>query len=271
MENGIAHIFTASQANQDDGLNKPISTHAKLELMKSLILILVAAIIFHQSMAQQNTEQGKSLSQKQVSIVAISALTAKGDLSNLKQALHDGLSVGMSINEIKEELIHLSAYCGFPRSLNGIIAFNIVLDERKAKGITDVVGKAASKPSELDKFESGKKVLESLTGQHETYPKKSGYAAFVPAIDTLLKEHLFHDIFIRGVITHEERELTTIAALVSLGGVESQLQGHLGIGLHLGFTSEQLEKLMATVESKIGKSEVDAGRQVLARVLASRK
>jgi 4-carboxymuconolactone decarboxylase len=47
-------------------------------------------------------------------------------------------------NEIKEILVHLYAYTGFPRSLNGIHTFMAVLDERRAQGIEDEPGKEAS-------------------------------------------------------------------------------------------------------------------------------
>ncbi len=84
--------------------------------------------------AQQSTTDGKDmLNEKQRRIVTVSAYTAKGDLERLKVAL----DARMSINEIKEVLVHLYAYCGFPRSIRGIQTFMEVLDERKAKGITD--------------------------------------------------------------------------------------------------------------------------------------
>lgn len=211
-----------------------------------------------------------SLDAKQRSIVAIAAFTARGDLPGLKQALSGGLKAGLTINEIKEELVHLSAYCGFPRSLNGINTFNAVLNERKSKGIADTEGQQPSKVADTNKYQTGKKVLESLTGRPETGPK-TGYAAFVPAIDTLLKEHLFNDIFTRGVLDHKQRELTTIAALTALGGVESQLGGHIGICLHLGFTEQELRQVFSIIEANIGKKEADAGRQVLERIMSARK
>ena len=67
--------------------------------------------------AQQNTIAHPSLSAPQQSIVIIAALTATGDLDGLKKELHVGLDAGLSVNEIKEILVQLYAYCGFPRSL----------------------------------------------------------------------------------------------------------------------------------------------------------
>lgn len=211
------------------------------------------------------------LSARQQALVTISALTAKGDLPHLHDALAKGLDAGLTVNEEKEELVHLYAYCGFPRSINGLNTLLEVLEERKAQGKKDVVGKEASpSTSTAPRYERGKRVLEQLSGQPEKDPK-TGYSAFSPEIDRFLKEHLFADIFERDVLTYQERELATIAALVSLGGVEPMLQGHLGIGLHTGLTGGQLRQLLGVAETAIGKPAADAGRMVLDKVLAGTK
>ena len=214
---------------------------------------------------------GQALSDKQKSIVAISAQTARGNMPALGLEMNRGLDVGLTVNEIKEILIQLAAYCGFPRSLNAINTFSAVVNERKSKGINDPIGdEPATLGDKPDKYEIGRQNLEKLTGNKETGPKR-GYAAFVPIIDTFLKEHLFADIFSRGVLTNEERELTTISALASLGGVESQLQGHLSISMRLGFTEVQLQEMLSLIEKNVGKKEADDGRVVLSRVVNTRK
>ena len=91
--------------------------------------------------AQNNIHANQSLNAQQESIVSIAALTAVGDLANLKTQLNTGLDAGLTVNEIKEVLVQLYAYCGFPRSLNAINTFMSVVEERKAKGIKDVEGK----------------------------------------------------------------------------------------------------------------------------------
>jgi len=79
----------------------------------------------------------QGLNPGQQSIVAISAFTANGDLERLQSALHDGLDAGLSISEIKEILVQLYAYAGFPRSLNAIQTFMAVVEERQSKGVED--------------------------------------------------------------------------------------------------------------------------------------
>lgn len=214
-------------------------------------------------------ENDQKLDHKQQSIVSISALTAAGDIDQLKIELNKGLDAGLSINEIKELLVQLYAYCGFPRSLNGINAFIAVMDERKAKGITDTEGKAASLVNDPNKYQTGKKTLQTLTGREEK--NLTGANAFAPVIDTFLKEHLFADIFSRDVLSFRHRELVTVSALAAMSGVTAQLQAHIGIAMNTGLTEVQLSDAFRIIDQTIGKTKGDIARATIVKVLASRK
>jgi 4-carboxymuconolactone decarboxylase len=235
----------------------------------ALAVLLLLSVMLLQ--ASSTAPAADALTGRQQTIVTIAALTAKGDLPNLHQALGKGLDAGLTVNEAKEVLVHLYAYCGFPRSLQGLNTLMKVLDERKAKGIKDVIGKEASPIGSAEsRYQRGEKNLEKLTGRKEPNVK-SGFNAFSPEIDRFLKEHLFADIFERDVLTYPERELATITALVVLGGVEPMLQSHMGNGMHVGLTPAQLSQLLALTEASIGKNEADAGRVVLTKTLEVRK
>lgn len=219
--------------------------------------------------AQQATE--KELTTAQRSIVSIAALTAKGNLSKLKTALNTGLDAGLTVNEIKEVLVHLYAYCGFSRSIRGLQTFMQVLDERKTKGVHDKTGDEASPINEEgSKYERGKQILGELTKtpQPDTL---TGYLAFAPAIDTFLKEHLFADIFERDVLTYAQRELVTVSVIATIGGAEPMLRSHLAICLNVGLTPEQLQQYVGIIKSAIGKEEGNAAQKVLDKVLKSRQ
>jgi 4-carboxymuconolactone decarboxylase len=243
-----------------------------MKYLKFLLIIgILVCYLTINLKAQQFMSANQTLDAKQKSIVMISALTAKGDLLRLNQALQEALDKGFTINEAKEVLVHLYAYCGFPRSLQGINTLMAVVETRKAKGITDKVGKEATPIQDSgNKYERGKKVLEKLTGQPEK-GTKTGYAAFSPEIEVFLKEHLFADIFERDILSYAERELATISALISLGGVEPMMRGHMSIGLHVGLTELQIQQILYLIETTVGKKEADAGKQVLSEVMKSRK
>ena len=71
----------------------------------------------------ESTHSASALSGKQQSIILIAAFTAKGDTEKLKGVLVEGLQNGMTVNEIKEVLVQMYAYTGFPRSLTGLNTF----------------------------------------------------------------------------------------------------------------------------------------------------
>jgi 4-carboxymuconolactone decarboxylase len=224
---------------------------------------LLALGLHKDVVAQQKSDNSQPLNTKQQSIVTISAFTAKGDLVQLKQALNSGLDAGLTVNEIKEILVHLYAYAGFPRSLNGISTFQTVVNERKQKEIKDITGKGPGKVSTAkSKFQYGKDVQTKLTRSTATgAPQK-----FVPIIDTFLKEHLFADIFSRDVLDWKTREIVTISVLASLGGAESQLRSHFNVGLNTGLTEQQLNSIVSVLQEKVGEKEGTA-KQVLQSVL----
>jgi alkylhydroperoxidase/carboxymuconolactone decarboxylase family protein YurZ len=243
----------------------------KLSKIYSIItMVFCLSMFLTNTKAQRMATINNSLSTKEKSIITISSLTAKGDLVKLKTELNTGLESGLTINEIKEALVHLYAYCGFPRSIRGLQTFMEVLNERKAKGITDNAGKEAS-PIQQDTstYQRGKKILGELTKMPQP-DKLIGYSAFAPVIDTFLKEHLFADIFERDILTYAQRELVTISVIATIGNADPMLQSHLGISLNVGITSVQLQEWVRIIKSTAGKKEAKAAQIILDNVLKNR-
>jgi alkylhydroperoxidase/carboxymuconolactone decarboxylase family protein YurZ len=214
--------------------------------------------------------ESQTLSAKQRALIPISAFTADGDLDRLKPALQQGLEAGLTINEIKEALVHLYAYTGFPRSLNALGAFMAVVDERKASGIEDIVGREASPvPPDFDKDQYGAQVRAKLAGLDKDI-SGARWQTFTPVIDTFLKEHLFADIFVRDVLGHQERELVTIAALANLLGAGGQLGFHLGAAMKTGFTAAQLRDFVLVLEKEVGKEQAASAQRILDEAVSRR-
>jgi 4-carboxymuconolactone decarboxylase len=240
--------------------------------MKVLLIGFVLFISGTQlSFAQQAESAEKVLSVKEQSIIYIAALTAKGNLTKLKTALNTGLEAGLTINEIKEVLVHLYAYCGFPRSIRGLQTFMEVLDDRKAKNIHDKTGNTVS-PVDINssRYDRGKNILATLT-QSPQPDIFTGYAAFAPVIDSFLKEHLFADIFERDVLTYAERELVTISVISAIGNAAPMLRSHLNICLNVGITTNQLQQFVRIIKSTVGKKKANAAKMTIAEVLKNKK
>lgn len=235
--------------------------------MQSTLVVLMITLV---TTVHAQTASDKTLDAQQQAIIGIAALTGKGDLSKLRDQLNEGLDAGLTINQIKETLIHVYAYAGFPRSLRGLQTFMAVVDERRAKGIEDTLGADASPiTDERSKYERGKAILEKLSAVAETEPK-TGYAAFAPTIEIFLKEHLFADIFERDVLTYQQRELVTISVLSSIAGVEPMLRSHFNLSLNVGLTPTQLQEFVGIIEQVVGKKEAKQSQQVLDEVLTTR-
>lgn len=230
------------------------SKHIGVILALSLILILNKMEVF----AQDATP----LTPTQAGIAHIAIATAQGDVEHIEIALNKGLDAGLTANQVKEELVHLYAYCGFPRSLMAINTLTEVLNDRRENGVIDDDGEAGTAVMGTDKYEQGKQVLEELTGIPAN-GSKAGYAITVPIIEVFLKEHLFADIFKRGVLSYQEREIATLSALFTMGGLTPMASGHLRINLRLGLTEGQAYQILGMIEESVGKSRADEGRQIL--------
>jgi 4-carboxymuconolactone decarboxylase len=236
----------------------------KITIILAGLFILLVSIV---TISEAQTMKNEALNAKQKSIVPIAAFTASGDMQKLKTALNEGLDAGLAVNEIKEILVQMYAYAGFPRSLNGIDNFMGVLEERKRKGIKDELGKEPGPmPANKSSIELGTEIQTRLAGKPVTGP----IYTFAPTIDRFLKGHLFGDIFGRDNLDFQSREIATISALANMKGVDPQLQGHFNIGLNVGLTEAQMRSLISVLEAKVGKKEADNANEILSRVLGSR-
>ncbi len=235
----------------------------------SLFLAFTVASMFIFAAISEAQNMGKNhvLNAKQQSIITIAAFTANGDMERLKPALHEGLDAGLTVNEIKEILVQLYAYAGFPRSLNGIGTFMGVMEERGKKGIKDTIGREASPfPANKSSIKIGTEIQTRLAGK----PITGAIYSFAPAIDRFLKGHLFGDIFGRDNLEFQSREIATISALASMEGVNPQLQAHFSIGFNTGLTEAQMRSLVAVLKARVGKKEADNAQEVLGKVIGSR-
>lgn len=225
------------------------------------IISLLATIFMATNLAAH------TLDTKDQAIIPIAAFTASGDISKLQASLNEGLDVGLTINEIKEVLVQMYAYAGFPRSLNGLSTFMSVLEERKKNGITDMVG-YESKPLPTDRtsLEFGTYNQTKLVGTEVKGP----LFEFSPEIDTYLKAHLFGDIFQRDTLSWRQREIATIAALANLNGVNNQLSAHYNISLNNQVSINELKEFVRIIEKHCGAQVAENAQQVLKTVLETK-
>jgi 4-carboxymuconolactone decarboxylase len=70
-------------------------------------------------------------------LCTVAAITVLGAIPQLKDHINAALNVGNSPAEIVEIIMQMSAYCGFPKAINGIVAAKEVFVERDLLPVRD--------------------------------------------------------------------------------------------------------------------------------------
>lgn len=152
------------------------------------------------------TTSTTTLGVREYSLVKVAAFAAQGKTTELKAALEEALANGMTVNELKSELEHIYAYCGFPRSLTALGVLMGIVDESKQKGVTLNMGPELTPISAEDMAnmrEIGGNTQTEVCGRPVTGPLYE----FSPNSDTYLKSHLFGAIFAVDNLSYMDREI----------------------------------------------------------------
>ena len=232
------------------------------QIITGIILIIITCINSIYSTVYGN----ELLTPKECHFVNIASYTAKGNQPALEKEFNAALNDKVTIYEIKEVLVQLYAYCGFPRSINALTTFMRVTDERASKGGYDEYGtEPTDLPPDSNKYDIGTAVQTELIGGVVT----GRIYEFEPAIDKYLKEHLFADIFARGVLSYDEREIITVAALSSMTEVEPQLQAHIKIAQNTGVSKEKIDEVLKLTNYKT-KAQIEEEKKVFKNIIFER-
>jgi 4-carboxymuconolactone decarboxylase len=75
---------------------------------------------------------GEALSRRERSLMNLAMLTALGKPNELKLHVVGALNNGLSVDEIREALLHATVYCGIPAGLEAFRAANQALEDAGA-------------------------------------------------------------------------------------------------------------------------------------------
>ena len=204
-------------------------------------------------MASAIMAHAADLTAKEATIVDIGAWTARGEQDKLVVAFKAGFDAGLTLNEAKELVGQLYAYCGFPRALNAAATLMKVADDVKP-----AEGPAASMP----RGSLGERALPVGTANQTKLcggPVKGALFDFHPQLDEYLKTHLFGDIFARDVLDWRTREIVTIAALAARPETAPQMKAHIAIGKVNGVTDAQAKAIVRRVQLPRSPADLPAG------------
>ena len=179
--------------------------------------------------------QTGKLTMKQREMITCITLATMQTLPQLKAHAGAALNVGVTPEELREVMYLTAPFIGFPKMLNAVATVNDVLKER---GI----------PLPLEKQGTVTEETRHVTGkaiQDKLYP--GGIASVMEGlpdgmgkdVERFLTDYFFGEIYSRGAIDLQARELLGYCVLTTLEA-ESQLQSHYHGNMNVGNTPETL-------------------------------
>jgi 4-carboxymuconolactone decarboxylase len=180
-------------------------------------------------------------------MVILASMIANQALGEYKVMLGGALNVGVTPVEVKEIVYQAVPYVGMSKVYDYIHATNEILGSRGIK--LPVEGQSTT--SSESRLEKGLAVQKAIFG--ETIGKMYQDS---PANQIHIQEYLsancFGDYLTRTGMGIKTRELLTFSMLLSLGGCEPQLKGHIQGNLNIGNDKEKLLSVITQLLPYVG-------------------
>lgn len=179
--------------------------------------------------------QTGKLTMKQREMITCITLATMQTLPQLKAHAGAALNVGVTPEELREVMYLTAPFIGFPKMLNAVATVNDVLKER---GIPLPLEKQGT-VTEDTRHVTGKAIQDKLypggiTSVMEGLPDGMG-----KDVERFLTDYFFGEIYSRGAIDLQTRELLGYCVLTTLEA-ESQLQSHYHGNINVGNAPETL-------------------------------
>ena len=173
--------------------------------------------------------QYTSLDVKERQKVLLAALIAMQCVNEFKAMAKGALNVGVTPVELKEIVYQAVPYAGLGKVFDFLHATNEVLEERGI--VLPLEGQSATTVE--NRYEKGLEIVREAAGNTvdnmlNTMPQNQKHFA------TFLADNCFGDFFTRNGLSIQERELLIFTMLVSMGGAEPQMKGHIRNNLRVG-------------------------------------
>ena len=168
-------------------------------------------------------------------IMILGSIIASQALGEFKVMLGGALNIVVTPVEVKEIVYQAIPYVGMAKVFDFIHSTNEILVSRGIKLPLD--GQSTTTPE--TRFEKGLEVQKSIFGDTIDKMYKASPANQIH-IQEYLSANCFGDYITRNGLDIKTRELLTFSMLLSLGGCEPQLKGHIQGNLNVGNDKETL-------------------------------
>jgi 4-carboxymuconolactone decarboxylase len=181
-------------------------------------------------------------------MVQLASMIACQALSEYRVMLGAALNVGVTPIEIKEILYQTVPYVGMSKVFDFIHATNEVLSERGVE--LPLPGQSTTTPA--NHAEKGLAVQKQIIGGDVVEKLYASAPEDQLHFQRYLSAHCFGDHYTRTGINVPTRELLTFSMLVSLGGCDAQVKGHVAANLNVGNSRERLIDVLTQLLPFIG-------------------
>jgi 4-carboxymuconolactone decarboxylase len=163
-------------------------------------------------------------------ILQLAAIIAAQAVREYKAMMNAALNVGVTPVEVKEVLYQAVPYLGIARTYDFIQATNDVLTERGV--VLPLPGQSTTTPE--TRMAKGLAVEKQIIGEEIVDNLYTSSPQDQLHIQKFLSAHCFGDHYTRTGLDIPTRELVTLSFLVTLGGCDPQVKGHVMANLHVG-------------------------------------
>jgi len=187
------------------------------------------------------------LDKKTSLMVILASLIAMQTLSEYKVMLQGALNVGVTPIEVKEILYQSVPYAGIAKVLDFIHTTNEILVSRGIK--LPLEGQSTTSPE--TRHEKGLTLQKEIFGEvidkmYKDSPENQLH------IQKYLSANCFGDYYTRTGLDIKTRELLTFSIILSLGGCEPQLKGHIQGNQNVGNDKEVLLSVVTHLLPYVG-------------------
>jgi 4-carboxymuconolactone decarboxylase len=200
-------------------------------------------------------------------MVQLASMIACQALREYRVMLGAALTVGVTPVEVKEIVYQAVPYVGMAKVYDFIHATNEVLTARGVE--LPLPGQSTTTPE--NRTEKGLAVQKEIIGSDVVEKLYASAPEDLLHIQRYLSAHCFGDHYTRRGIDVPTRELLTFSMLVSLGGCEAQVKGHVAANLKVGNGRARLIDVLTQLLPFIGYPRTLNALRVVDEVTATLK
>ncbi|MBU5614179.1 carboxymuconolactone decarboxylase family protein [Geomonas azotofigens] len=188
-----------------------------------------------------------SLDSRRRLMIILASMIASQALGEYRVMVGGALNIGVTPVEVKEIVYQAVPYVGIAKVFDVLLATNEILQSR---GIPlPLEGQSTTSPE--TRFDRGLALQKEIFGEAiETMYLQAPEGQ--RHIQEFLSANCFGDYVARGGLDINTRELLTFSMLLSLGGCEPQLKGHIQGNMNIGNGKELLLEVITQLIPYVG-------------------